>query len=160
LNNAFPQLQIFSSPYPDVAAAIIAIYCGEKRGLTLSRRDFTALLPGVSTDHIRKTLRDFLENKTLARSGCRYRLAVTPARIIGMKPYRLYRVDLQILRLIQSRGVITASDMLRVHGVSRTIFLRSAARLKKLGLIESYQDKPLPAACRYYKFKTQENIHE
>ncbi|NDO81451.1 hypothetical protein CJP72_11940 [Citrobacter sp. NCU1] len=160
MNNAFPQLQIFSSPYPDVANRIIALYCEEKRGLTLSRRDFTALLPGVCTDHIRKTVRDLLENKVLARSGCRYRLAVTPARIINMKPHRLYRVDLQILRLIQSKGVITANDMLRVNGVSRTIFLRAAARLKQQGLIESYQEKPFPAACRFYRFKTQEISHE
>lgn len=160
MNNVFPQLQIFSSPYPEVATAIIALFCGEKRGLALSRRDFTALLPGISTDHIRKTLRDMLEKKTLARSGSRYRLAVAPARIINMKPHRLYRVDLQILRLIQAKGVITAGDMLRENGVSRTIFLRSAARLKKLGLIESYQEKPYPASSRYYKFCTQEINYE
>ncbi len=160
MKNSFPQIKIFNAPYPEVTTRIIELFCTGTTRPFLSRRDFTRLLPGAKTDHIRKTLADMLANKILARSGARYRLAISPSVIAGMTPLRFYKVDLLILRLIHDRKQITAGDVFRLHGISRTIFLKSVSRLISRDLIESYQEKPSTATRRYYRFKSKEIIHE
>lgn len=152
MKSVFPQLQIYASLYPSEAERIIDIFLTQSRK-NVSRRTFTAMMPGASTLSIRKALEGLVENEILECTGQQfYQLRMKPSLIAPMTPHRLSKIEIQIMEKLNTHNEITANDV----PVSRTVFLKAARRLIERGLLESFESKPRTAVRRYYKFKRQE----
>ena len=154
MKNIFPQLQIYASQNPQEAAQIIGLLLTDPKK-NISRRTFTALMPGKSTRNIRVALEGLVDNEILFRYGQFYRLRIKPSLIASMTPLRLSKVEIQIMHQLNKHQEITASDV----AVERTVFLKAARRLIARDLLETFESKHKSSAVRrYYKFKRQEAI--
>ncbi|MGC0875128.1 hypothetical protein WKG92_19830 [Pantoea agglomerans] len=154
MNQLLPKLKIFGVPYPATAAAVIKLLVEEK---TVMRRRFSEALPAdTSTHYIRRTLHklQLLGIIQMSING-EYSLLLPARTVMEFTPVKMSKVEHLILRLMDSKGDITASDIFAAYGIIRAQFLPAAQRLIKRGVITSYDQamhENTSRYRRYYKF--------